>query len=151
MLRAYVLQRRFPRDAKAHRSLHLTDGSAHVHACSHTNAQKTRRRDSMAPKTTIKQRLKWHPPVTIPTVAASLCLLMYQMFSKRTLNWTTPLNLFCIKGEWKAQENNCVCVCLSLWAGRACACVCVKPLPSRDALFKMLLWYLCLLKGLGFL
>lgn len=42
-----------------------------------------------------------------------------------------------------------MCLCFPLW--RLYMPVCVKPLPSRDALFKMLLWYLCLLKGLSFL
>lgn len=53
MLHAYV-----PWDAKAHRSLHLKYSSPHVSFCTHTSAQQTEVKDSMAPKTAIKQRRK---------------------------------------------------------------------------------------------
>lgn len=61
-----------------------------------------------------------------------------------------PLPIFvCVKGELKTDNN--LCVSVFPFVAAVYACVCVKPLPRRDALFKMLLWYLCLLKGLSFL
>lgn len=43
------------------------------------HTQQSEVKGSVAPKTTIKQRHKLHPPVTIPFVAICLCLVIYQM------------------------------------------------------------------------
>ena len=52
---------------------------------SHKQALQSEVGDWVAPKTTIKQRHKWHPPVTIPIVATCLCLIIYQMHLERAL------------------------------------------------------------------
>lgn len=62
-------------------------------------------------------------------------------------NWTTLPDFIYTKGELKTTIY--VCVFSPLWG--VYVSLRVRPLPSRDALFNMLLWYLCLLKGLCFL
>lgn len=102
----------------------------------------------MAPKTTTKQRHNWHPPVTVPIVAAFVLWYIKYITKEHLLNWTASSDFYL---WWRRVEDYNLCACFSFSLWRLYVPVCVRPLPSRDALFKMLLWYLCLLKGLGFL
>ena len=89
---------------KARRSLRRTYSNPCAHVCSHTNThththtQQTEVEDSIAPKTRVKQRHKWHPPVTIPIVAAFLCLIIYQMHLKK-------------KGTYLIEQPLLICLC----------------------------------------
>ena len=57
---------------------------------------------------------------------------------------TNPRQLVCFKRSKKKKQ---FCVCVPFFVPVEC----VNPLLGWDALLKTLLWYFCLLKGLGFL